>query len=450
MGRVAIHFTHFLHYFWLPIWFRFGIVAFCALMAGFIWGEHWGFITEIVGLSLLIGFHLYYLHRVNEWLIHSSLDEFPPELPTGFGAWESVFLELRRARKRDLRRSAEIEETLNRFIEASSALPDGIIILDMADRIEWCNPSACTHFGLDLARDRGFLIANLVRQPAFTEYLVRADFSEPLHIPDPSGTLSLTVQFLPFQQNRRIILSRDVTRFVRVEAMRRDFIANVSHEMRTPLTVVGGFLEQMVEQPNISNEQRARIHMLMLDQSRRMQRLIEDLITLSRLESQDAPSMDESVSARILVGQLLDEVGALSAGRHLIESQIDESITFLGAADELRSAFGNLLSNAVRYTPSGGRIQVELSATSSGAIFSVTDSGPGIAAEHLPRLTERFYRVDKSRSRETGGTGLGLAIVKHILARHGGRLEIESALGKGSTFRALLPATRVSRLLQAA
>ena len=412
-------------------------------MAGFVLGDHWGDITAIVGLCVLIGFHLYYLKRVNDWLINSSNLESPPELPVGFGAWESVFYELRRARKRDQRRNAEIEETLNRFIEASSALPDGIIILDLADRIEWCNPSACVHFGLELARDRSFLIANLVRQPAFTEYLVRADFRDPLPISDPTGTISLTVQFLPFQQSRRIILSRDVTRLMRVEAMRRDFIANVSHELRTPLTVVGGFLEQMVEQPDISTAQRARIHSLMLDQSQRMQRLIEDLITLSRLESQDTPSMQESISARALAGQLLDEAGALSNGRHVIDADIDESLTFAGAAEELRSAFGNLLSNAVRYTPAGGTIRIKLAAIDGGAQFSVSDTGPGIAPEHLPRLTERFYRVDKSRSRETGGTGLGLAIVKHILARHGGRLDIESSVGHGSTFTATVPAARV-------
>ena len=443
MDRIAFHSAPFLRSFWVPIWFRFGVVAFFALMIGFVSGERWGLLAAIAGLGLLIGFHLYYLKRVNDWLISSSFDGLPPELPTGFGAWESVFSELRRARKRDQRRAAEIEETLTRFIEASSALPDGIIILDMSDRIEWCNPSACVHFGLDLTRDRGFLIANLVRQPAFTEYLVRANFSDPLQLHDPAGALSLSVQFLPFQQNRRIILSRDVTRFMRVEAMRRDFIANVSHELRTPLTVVGGFLEQMVDQPDITGPQRARIHELMLDQSQRMQRLIEDLITLSRLESQEAPSMEESISARIMIGQLLDEAGALSAGRHRIDSTIDEGITLLGSADELRSAFGNLLSNAVRYTPAGGTIKLALQASETGARFSVTDSGLGIAPEHLPRLTERFYRIDKSRSRETGGTGLGLAIVKHILARHGGRLDIESMIGRGSTFTAFLPASRV-------
>ena len=429
--------------FWLPVWFRFGIVAFFALMAGFLFGERWGFVMAIVGLGLLIGFHLYYLHRVNAWLVSTRTDGRTVELPGGFGAWESVFFELRRARKHDLRRSLEAEETLSRFMEASSALPDGIIILDLADRIEWCNPSACLHFGLDLARDRSFLIANLVRKPAFTEYLVRADFREPLHLNDPSGALALTVQFLPFQQTRRIILSRDVTALMRVEAMRRDFIANVSHELRTPLTVVGGFLEQLEEQPDIAPAQRSRIHSLMSDQSQRMQRLIEDLIALSRLESEAAPSMEEHVQAGTLMAPLLDEARALSHGRHSITHRIDSSLVLTGAAEELHSAFGNLVSNAIRYTPAGGSIQVDLAAVEGGAAFSVLDSGPGIAPEHLPRLTERFYRVDKSRSRETGGTGLGLAIVKHILARHGGRLDIDSSLGKGSRFTAVLPAARV-------
>ena len=473
--------------FWLPVWFGFGVIAFCALMAGYLLGERWGFAVAIAGLGMLTGLHLYYLHRVSQWLVSTRTGGSPLELPAGFGAWLPVFVEMRRARKHDLRRGQEAEQTLTRFMEASSALPDGIIILDLADRIEWCNPQACLHFGLDLARDRGFLIANLVRQPAFTEYLVRADFREPLPLADPSGALALTVQFLPFQQNRRIILSRDITALMRVESMRRDFIANVSHELRTPLTVVSGFLEQMVEQPDIAPAQRKRFHTLMLEQAGRMQRLIEDLITLSRLESERAPSMEESITARDLMRQLLDEAGALSNGRHRIEVEAGPDFVLSGSAEELHSAFSNLISNAIRYTPAGGSVRValragvaaaagaavamppgaglrarlrdELSVSASvqvspelrtgayaiveGAVFSVTDTGPGITPQHLPRLTERFYRVDKSRSRETGGTGLGLAIVKHIMARHGGRLDIESTLGQGSTFNAILPAARV-------
>ena len=492
--------------FWVSVWFGFGVIAFFALMLGYLLGERWGFAAATAGLALLGGLQLYYLYRVNQWLEHSRSGGPQAELPAGLGAWQPVFVQLRRARAHDQRRSQEAEQTLTRFMEASSALPDGIIILDRADRIEWCNPSACQHFGLELARDRGFLIANLVRRPAFTEYLVRANFREPLDLTDPAGALALSVQFLPFQQTRRIILSRDVTALKRVEAMRRDFIANVSHELRTPLTVVSGFLEQMVEQPDIPPAQRTRFHTLMLEQAGRMQRLIEDLITLSRLESERAPSMEESIPASDLMRQLLDEAAALSNRRHRIESEIAPGLVLSGAVEELRSAFGNLISNAIRYTPAGGSVRVtlragvgaqrgtrtggaagvtpsvaagatagvamgmttgagpgarlrdELSVSASvrrsadpgaghpiveGAVFSVTDTCPGIAPEHLPRLTERFYRVDKSRSRETGGTGLGLAIVKHILARHGGQLDIESTLGQGSRFSAILPAARV-------
>ena len=447
MATVAHYPASFLSHFWLPVWFRFAIVGFFALMAGFVVGERAGYLTAIAGLVILIGFHLYYLKKVTLWLNRAEAGEATDapheELPVGFGAWETVFIELRRARKREDKRTERVAETLNRFIEASSALPDGIIILDRADRIEWCNPSACIHFGLDLERDRTYLIANLVRQPAFTEYLVRADFREPLQIMDPANTLALAVQFLPFQETRRIILSRDVTRFVRIEAMRRDFIANVSHELRTPLTVVGGFLEQLDEQPDVAPEQRLRIHAMMLDQTRRMQRLVQDLLSLSRLERQAAPSMEEETPAKSLIEAAVAEARALSAGRHTIEVNVDDTTRLRGAAEELRSAFGNLLTNAVRYTPAGGTVSVTLMIDDQGATFSIADTGPGIAPEHLPRLTERFYRIDKSRSRETGGTGLGLAIVKHVLARHGGRLEIESELGKGSTFHAILPAARV-------
>ena len=438
-----------LSHFWLPVWFRFALIGFFALMAGFVVDERAGFLTAIAGLTILIGFHLYYLNRVTEWLKRTEQGEASEapheELPTGFGAWETVFIELRRARKREDKRRAKVSETLNRFIEASSALPDGIIILDRADRIEWCNPSACEHFGIDLARDRTHLIANLVRQPAFTEYLIHADFRDPLEMRDPSGQRALAVQFLPFQETRRIILSRDVTRFARVEAMRRDFIANVSHELRTPLTVVGGFLEQLDEQTDVPEAQRLRIHALMRDQAKRMQRLVEDLLALSRLESEAKPSNTETTAAQMLLAPLLDEAHALSAGRHIIQAEI-APLRLIGAANELQSAFSNLLTNAVRYTPAGGTIKVTLEADGNGAVFSVTDSGAGIAPEHLPRLTERFYRIDKSRSRETGGTGLGLAIVKHVLARHGGRLEIESVVGQGSTFRAILPAARVEAI----
>jgi two-component system phosphate regulon sensor histidine kinase PhoR len=430
--------------FWYPVWFRFAVIGFLAAMAEFIWGSPAGYLVALLGLLILIGFHLYYLRRVDSWLqAEPESLEHTEDLPEGYGAWVTVFAELRRSRRRENKRRGEVAETLNRFIEASSALPDGIIILDQGDRIEWCNPSACRHFGIDLARDQGYLIANLVRQPLFTEYLVRADFREPLVLTDPTGKLTLSVQMLPFQETRRIVLSRDISPFVKVETMRRDFIANVSHELRTPLTVVGGFLEQMIEQPDIPAEMRQRFETLMLEQTRRMQRLIEDLLTLSKLETQATPAREEDIHVQPLLETVASETRALSNGKHQI--LLDTFPAQLrGASDELRSVFSNLASNAVRYTPSGGTIRISFAPHPEGAQYSVTDTGPGIAPEHLPRLTERFYRVDKSRSRETGGTGLGLAIVKHVLARHGGRLEIDSELGQGSTFRAILPAQRLT------
>ncbi len=428
--------------FWFPVWYRFGIVAFFALVADTAFGHTAGLLAAVFGLAVLIGLHLFYLKKVADWIQRPDALDHVGELPAAYGAWATVFSELRRARRRDDIQRGEVAETLNRFIEASSALPDGIVILDRGGLIEWCNPSAEKHLGLDLARDRGFLILNLVRVPAFTEYLMRADFREPLTLNDPVANTTVSVQMLPFQETRRMIVSRDITRFTRMETTRRDFIANVSHELRTPLTVVGGFLEQLIDQPDIARDQRLRIEAIMLDQTQRMQRLIEDLLTLSRLETQSGPEREEDFSAELLVDLVVAETRALSGGQHAISIE-STPLRLRGAMDELRSAFANLTSNAVRHTPPGGSISITLGSHPEGAHFTVTDTGPGIAPEHLPRITERFYRVDKSRSRETGGTGLGLAIVKHALARHGGRLEIESEPGKGSTFRAILPMLRV-------
>jgi two-component system phosphate regulon sensor histidine kinase PhoR len=428
--------------FWLPVWFRFGLVAFFALAADAAFGLTWALTVAVIGLLFLIGFHLFYLRQIATWIQRPDAFDHAIELPEGFGAWSSVFAELRRARRRDDKERDRVAETLNRFIEATSALPDGIVILDRGGIIEWCNPSAERMLGINIGRDRGFLISNLVRQPSFTEYMMRADFSEPLTLTDATGQTTLTVQLLPFQETRRIVLARDITPFVRIEAMRRDFVANISHELRTPLTVVGGYLETLIDQPELPGDVRKRIEGVMLDQTQRMSRLIEDLLTLSKLETRPTPEREDEIDGGELVRHLVDEARGLSQGRHDIAVELTP-MQLRSSVDDLRSAFGNLLSNAVRHTPAGGAIRIAFGPHPEGAAFSVTDNGPGIAPEHLPRITERFYRVDKSRSRETGGTGLGLAIVKHALARHGGRLEIESQVGRGSTFRAILPANRV-------
>jgi len=432
--------------FWPPVFVRLTIVLVVALVAGVAFGANFGYLAAIAGLLLLIGLHLYYLRKVMGWLATSGGEPDIAELPAGYGAWAGVFLALRQRERRERDQQAELERMLHRFMEATSALPDGIIILDASDRVEWCNARASEHFNLSAERDRGFFVSNLIRRPAFIEYLGRVDATEPLILSDETSGLVLSVQVLPFQDLRRIVLSRDISQLRRVEAMRQDFIANVSHELRTPLTVVAGFLEHLVDMPDMPRAERARIEALMLDQSRRMRRLIDDLLTLSKLETQDAPSLTEAFSVKSVVDEAVSEARVLSAGRHSIVLRELPEAEFHGAHEEIGSALENLLSNAVRYTPEGGKIEVRGALDADALRLSVTDTGPGIAAEHIPRLTERFYRVDKSRSRETGGTGLGLAIVKHVLARHGGHLDIRSEPMHGSTFTMVLPAARVSAL----
>ena len=372
--------------FWVPVWFRFGLVALVALISDAIFGLTTGLAVALAGVCVLIALQLFYLKRVIDWVRRPDALDHVVELPDGFGAWEAVFAELRRARRRDDKQRDEVSETLNRFIEASSALPDGIVILDRGGLIEWCNPSAERHFGLDLGRDGGFLITNLVRQPAFTEYLMRADFHEPLTLPSATGQTTLSVQMLPFQVTRRMVLSRDITPYLRVEAMRRDFIANVSHELRTPLTVIGGYLEQMIDQPELPASQVARVEAIMLDQTQRMKRLIEDLLVLSKLETRTTPDHEDSFPVTALIDALVEEARALSHGVHAFDVQAEPG-TLFGSMDELRSAFGNLLSNAVRHTPSGSSIHITFGPHPEGVQFSVTDSGPGIAPEHLPPVS---------------------------------------------------------------
>ncbi len=432
-----------MNHFWLPVLFRLAFVAALGLFVGVANDEQFGYLVVIAGLLVLISLHVVYLKRAADWFNRPPADRSMDDLPTGFGAWRPVFAALRRAEKREEQQRDELAKTLARFTEASSALPDGVILLDQADKIEWCNPMACQHFELNAVRDRGFHISNLLRRPAFTEYLLRGDFTKPLEISEPARGLTLSIQMLPFQERRRIIVSRDISQLVSIERMRQDFIANVSHELRTPLTVVSGFLEHFIDSDAIDPVKRRSIEELMLAQTMRMHRLIDDLLTLSKLETQGDPPPDEVIDLAELARAMIDEARALSDGKHRIDAGTIEPIAIRGSPDELRSAFSNLVSNAVRYTPAEGRVVIGLGRDGDAVRFSVQDSGLGIPAEHIPRITERFYRVDKSRSRETGGTGLGLAIVKHILVRHGGRLDIASEIGRGSTFHAVLPAARI-------
>jgi len=318
------------------------------------------------------------------------------------------------------------------------------VILDADNRIQWCNDRACSDFGIDGDADIGQPITNLVRHPEFVDYISAGDYANPVQVRTSHGPARvLEVQIIPYEDAQKLLMARDVTQAERLDQIRRDFVANVSHELRTPLTVMVGFLETVRELK--LDPQRSRDYLdMMADQSRRMQRLLDDLLTLSSLESSPEPRGDERVVVSRLLARVRADAESLSAGRHRVGFDAEGDYDLLGAEGEIASAFGNLVSNAIRYTPEGGEVRIVWRASADGARFTVEDTGIGIPPEHIPRLTERFYRVDRSRSRETGGTGLGLAIVKHALLRHQASLDVESEPGRGSRFTARFPARRVA------
>ncbi len=370
------------------------------------------------------------------------------------GLWGEVSDRARRLVRAREQQTLESDNRLQDFLAALQASPNGVVLLDVHGRIEWFNQMAAAHFGFDAQRDMLQHFGNLVRDPGFAAYFASGDYRRDVTMPGrestPTRPVRLSVHLHPYGDGRRLLLSQDVTALEQAEAMRRDFVANVSHEIRTPLTVLTGFVETLQTLP-LNEQERERYLALMAQQTQRMQTLVSDLLTLSRLEGSPLPGATDWVPLRLLTQQLEQEGRALSAvlnqGTACVhelkfEPTLDAEIA--GSLHELLSAMSNLVGNAIRYTPAGGVIQVRSLLLGDGrAEFSVQDTGPGIAPEHIPRLTERFYRVDRSRSRDTGGTGLGLAIVKHVLQRHGAELRIESVPGKGSVFSILFPASRV-------
>ncbi len=394
-------------------------------------------------------------HRLMAWL-RTDLAQAAPR-DTGF--WGELGYRIERAlRSREQALGTE-RQRLDEFLSAIEASPNGVLLLDEADQIAWCSAVAADHLGLDAQRDLRQPVTNLVRVPAFVAYLQEGLWREPITVVAPGGQGSLQVVVRGYGNGQKLVITQDVTERTRADAMRRDFVANVSHEIRTPLTVLAGFVETMASLP-LSPTERARVLLLMQQQTDRMHVLVADLLTLAQLEGSPRPPTDRWLALAPLLQRALADGLTLSAGQHRITldastnapanvpanvpANAPPALDVAGLEPELHSAVANLVTNAVRYTPSGGRISITCLPRPDGSVaIEVRDSGIGIAREHLSRLTERFYRVDGSRSRDTGGTGLGLSIVKHVVQRHGGALEIDSEPGVGSCFRLVLPAGRV-------
>lgn len=416
--------------------------AVAALVGALLGGWTWWLVDSLNGARLL------------RWLRQSELGA----VPNLTGIWSEAGVRMRRWIRQSEQQVQHGDQRLNDILSALQASPNGVVLLDAQGRIEWCNQISAKQFGFDAQRDVLQSIGNLVRDPQFSAYFAAQDFTHDLVMQGrestPSRPVKLSVQLYGYGEGRKLLLARDVTALEQAEAMRRDFVANVSHEIRTPLTVLAGFVETLQNLP-LEEDERKRYLELMAQQAERMQHLVEDLLTLSRLEGSPLPSHNDWVSVANLLTRCENEARGLSSALtrkqsrpHVLNFPGEESLRhageIAGASAELHSAFSNLLGNAMRYTPAGGRIDVSWQLLPDGtARFSVKDSGPGIDSKHVSRLTERFYRVDRSRSRDTGGTGLGLAIVKHVLQRHGAKLSIESEIGKGSEFSVTFPVSRV-------
>jgi two-component system phosphate regulon sensor histidine kinase PhoR len=425
-----------LQHLWREIWILLGIAA-ASLLLGQITG--YPFLLAALGFGFYVALTLRNLVQLNRWLVNKRED-----VPDAGGLWGEIFDRIRALAKENERREERLTEMLARFQSASAATPDAMLILSRSNEIEWANPASERLFGLSTPRDAGQRILNLVRHPDFTPYLERGDYAEALDMASPTQPeRSLSVRIIPFGSSQKLVIARDTTHLMHLEQMRQNFVANISHELRTPLTVLTGFLETLKDMDRPAGTNLKKHFQTMHEQAQRMSRLVDDLLTLSKLETAP-PTRHETVVNVAAMLASLKEMGDLLSGerRQQIMLEADPDIKLTGNEEELRSAFSNLVQNAVRYTPAGGNIHLRWYLEGDNPVFAVTDTGEGIAPQHIPHLTERFYRVDSARSRDSGGTGLGLSIVKHILLRHDARLAIESELGKGSTFRCIFPPAR--------
>jgi two-component system, OmpR family, phosphate regulon sensor histidine kinase PhoR len=398
---------------------------------GILFGLQWWLL--FTGLCLYLAWLFFQMYRLNKWLIRGT-DE-PPE---SSGLWGEIFDNMYNLQRQQQAETQNLQAVIKRIQEITSALKDGIIILDWRGHLDFWNPAAQRMIGFR-TKDQGLSVINFIRDPKFVSYFDNGDYAEPVELASPRhGSKQLQIQITRFGQQERLIVIRDITQVYNLEQMRQDFVANVSHELRTPLTVINGYIETISD--NNKTPAWEKPLQQIMQQGKRMSLLINDLLVLSKLETTEAGYNQKELDLNSLLISIKNEAEALGNDKQqIIRLTCDQSISIIANEKELHSAFSNLAINAVKYTPEQGIIDLHLWKDANNIYFSVTDNGPGIDSKHLPRLTERFYRVDASRNSATGGTGLGLAIVKHVLLRHDGELRITSELGKGSSFTCVLP-----------
>lgn len=418
---------------WLLLWFLLGVFA------------GYPVACLLLGVSLYLGWHLSQVYRLSRWLRQPQEREFPGN----GGVWEEVYRAFRILDRRNRRSQVRLESLVSQYQASTAALPDATVVIDEDGHIVWFNEAAVTLLGFRTPRDLGQRVVNLIRHPSFANYLASGSYEGDIQLPsvvNPGGLLS--IRLIPYGQDQRLLIARDVSQQQRLEQMRRDFVANASHELRTPLTVLRGYLDMLEEEAgNPKSALQSWVGPVgdMVRQATRMSNIIEDLLKLARIEANTSTGRHETVAIQPLLQKLVEEARSVSGDNHAIELEAEAGLDMLGHPSELQSIFSNLILNAVQYTPAEGVIRVRWWGDDAGLHFSVTDSGIGIERKYIPRLTERFYRVDPSRFSRSGGTGLGLAIVKHALEHHEGRLDIASEINVGSTFSCHFPVSRARR-----
>lgn len=407
------------------------------ILAGQVWGEAAAIKVYACCVSIWLLLHLWQVTMLLRWLQKPKLST----IPKGMGIWQYIFSILLRQSKSRKKRKRKINNVLQRFYRATAAMPNGVVIINEDGRITWLNDLATEHFQLSKTHDIGGIFINLLRLPGLQEFINQALSEEELkiHLPNTTNDKIICLSCNRFDKNLRMIISQDITHLEKLNTTRSDFVANVSHELRTPLTVINGFLETFAENPNINEEERQMFVNLMRKEGLRMQNLLNDLLILSRLESDDTEEEKGNINLSELCYKLYEAGKLISAEQHSFTYEVEENLWINGISQDLYNGLSNIIFNAVRYTPSFGTIHISLNETEDEQgkpkiRFAVRDNGPGIPSEHLPRLTERFYRVDAGRSRQKGGTGLGLAISKHVLLKHQSHLQIKSVVGEGSEF----------------
>ncbi len=409
--------------------------------AGFLFGDI--SIGMLAGMSIYLARHLIYIKKLDKWLLRSKANAEPPE---GNGIWFGIFNRIFELQKRNKSQKIKLAAAITRFQDAASAMPDAMIILTQEGKIEWFNQAAKRLLGLKSPQDIEQHITNLIRYPAFKEFVENPlDANKDMEILSPyDELLVLQIRIAPYGKGKALLVAHDVTQVNRLEQVRRHFVANISHELRTPLTVLTGYMETLTSNEKTRDNPWYEPMQHMYAQTNRMQGIVKDLLLLTRLENYADSVVGNEVNVPELIEMLLEEARMLGHDKtQALTADYDSQLKIMGRREDIQSAFSNLVSNAVRYTPKGGRIHIKWFSNETGAHFVVEDSGMGISNMDIPRLTERFFRVDEARSRETGGTGLGLAIVKHVLQRHDGQLSITSILTRGSKFSCDFPVSRI-------